>query len=236
MPVPRTAIWMLAQEARALLTRLERVRPFALQETMVPAAALSPAGQFAIDDYLIRGRRHLHALVKEFLRWLRSPQVMWVDAEEAQRRFTVLRLRFNTVLMQFDLFQNVIAQRSERSYAWIQTIWGGGMRGGFQRGASRASWSSTVRKTATSSHVRRNRQESLALPASLVGNGRGRGVLAVGCRHSGLPGAISGSMGAAKRDHRTAHASRRTDFSGSTTIAGDRNARQRHDCCYTVSM
>jgi hypothetical protein len=33
---------LLEQEARALLSRLDRVRPFALTETMVLAAALSP--------------------------------------------------------------------------------------------------------------------------------------------------------------------------------------------------
>ena len=36
----RRHAWLLEQEARALLTRLGRVRPFALQETMLPAAAL----------------------------------------------------------------------------------------------------------------------------------------------------------------------------------------------------
>jgi hypothetical protein len=41
------ATWMLAQEARALLTRLARVKPFALIEPMLPAAALQPAAQLA---------------------------------------------------------------------------------------------------------------------------------------------------------------------------------------------
>ena len=36
------AVWTLTQEARALLTRLSRVKPFALLEPMVPAAALLP--------------------------------------------------------------------------------------------------------------------------------------------------------------------------------------------------
>src|SRR5439155_1002727 len=64
------ASWLLEQEARALLTRLDGVKPFVLQETMVPAAALMPAAQVAIDRYLMRGRRELRAEVLAFLRWL----------------------------------------------------------------------------------------------------------------------------------------------------------------------
>ena len=52
---------MLEQEARALLTRLARVKPFALQETMLPAAELMPDAQMAIENYLIRGRQAICA-------------------------------------------------------------------------------------------------------------------------------------------------------------------------------
>jgi hypothetical protein len=52
-------------------------------------------------------------LVEEFLDWLRSPLAGKADAEEAQRRFTMVRLRFNRVLTHFDLFDNVVAQRSD---------------------------------------------------------------------------------------------------------------------------
>jgi len=103
----------LESETRALLTRLARVQPFALQETMLPAASLQPAAQIAIESFLTTGRRHLRALAEKYLVWLRSPHAMATTAEYAQRRFTLLRLRFNAVLTQFDFFQNVITQRSE---------------------------------------------------------------------------------------------------------------------------
>ena len=51
------AVSLVEQEARALLVRLGRVKPFALQQTMVPAAALPPASLSAIDRYLIEGRQ-----------------------------------------------------------------------------------------------------------------------------------------------------------------------------------
>ncbi|HZW94493.1 MAG TPA: hypothetical protein VFF64_16200 [Candidatus Eremiobacteraceae bacterium] len=113
MPIPPYAAWMLEQEARALLTRLARVKPFALQESMLPAANLLPGSQLAIEKFLMAGRRHLRGLVRRFLRWLRSPARQWSDAEQAQRQFTILRLRFNAVVTHFDMFDNVITQRSE---------------------------------------------------------------------------------------------------------------------------
>jgi len=62
------ASWMLAQEARALLTRLARVKPFALHEPMLPAAAILPTAQTAIERYLAKGRRELRELVHAYLR------------------------------------------------------------------------------------------------------------------------------------------------------------------------
>ncbi len=111
--MPPYASWMLEQEARALLTRLARVKPFALQESMLPAANLLPGSQLAIEKFLMHGRKHLRELVHGFLRWLRSPAGQASDAEQAQRQFTILRLRFNAVVTHFDMFDNVITQRSE---------------------------------------------------------------------------------------------------------------------------
>ncbi|UTY59787.1 hypothetical protein [Massilia sp. erpn] len=123
MAIGSYATWMLAQEARSLLARLALVQPFVLIEPMVPAAALLPAAQSAIERYLLHGRRELRAMVKEFLAWLRSADARRATAAEAQRRFTVLRLRFNAVLTQFDLFNDVITQRSEhKNGVWLSGL------------------------------------------------------------------------------------------------------------------
>lgn len=114
---------MLSQEAHALLTRLARVRPFALVEPMVPAANLLPAAQMAIDTHLISGRRELRRMVRAFIAWLHGPAAGRATAAEAQRRFTYLRLKFNAVLTQFDLFNDVITQRSEsESGVWLSGL------------------------------------------------------------------------------------------------------------------
>ena len=65
---------MLQQEARGLLTRLARVRPFVLVEPMLTAAAPLPHTQSAIDGYLIQGRKRLLNQVHEYLRWLESEE------------------------------------------------------------------------------------------------------------------------------------------------------------------
>lgn len=108
------ALSLVESEARALLVRLGRVRPFALQQTMVPAAALPPALLSAIDQYLIEGRRKVRRMVLGFIRWLRSPAGHASSPEIAQRRFGMLRMRFNVTLAQLDIFASALTQRSEQ--------------------------------------------------------------------------------------------------------------------------
>jgi hypothetical protein len=115
----RRARTLLAQEARALLTRIERLSPFALTMPMVTAAAVSPAAQTGVETLLMRGRRDLTAMVRGYLAWLhgagRPP-----TAAQAQRRFNILRLRFNTIIRHFDVFASVLGQRSEHETGvWV---------------------------------------------------------------------------------------------------------------------
>ncbi len=107
------AACLLAQEGRALLTRLERVKPFVLHTPMVPAATVSLAAQAAIERYLAKGRRALHAKVHEYLHWLAGPEGRRAPPEKMQQRFAFLRLQFNAVLTQFDIFADALTQRSE---------------------------------------------------------------------------------------------------------------------------
>jgi hypothetical protein len=109
-----TASDLLAHEARALLARLGRVKPFVITETMVPAAAISPRALVAIERYLAKGRRELRARVNAYLSWLSTPEARATPPRVLQQRFTFLRLRFNVVLTQFDIFADVLSQRSER--------------------------------------------------------------------------------------------------------------------------
>jgi hypothetical protein len=120
MPARHPAQSMLSLEARALLTRLARVQSFMLHVPMVTAAAISLSAQAAIERYLAEGRRELRELVRAYLAWLGSAEGRLAGAAEAQRRFTVLRLRFNVVLSQFDIFADVLTQRCEHDHGvWL---------------------------------------------------------------------------------------------------------------------
>lgn len=102
----------LGLEARALLSRLSRVKPFALIMPRVPAAGITPTAAKAIDHHLLRGRRELRERVRQYLGWLAGPG-RGATPEEAQRRFSLLRLKFNAVLTQFDIFADALTVRAE---------------------------------------------------------------------------------------------------------------------------
>jgi hypothetical protein len=114
---------MLTDEARALLTRLRRVKSFSLNETMVPAAALSLLAQTAIERQLAGGRRALRRRVNDYLCWLCGPSGRAASPAEAHRRFALLRMLFNAALAQFDLFSQVVTQRSENEIGvWLSGL------------------------------------------------------------------------------------------------------------------
>ncbi len=122
MPISPAAARLLAQETRALLTRLDRLRPFALVEPMVPAAGLFPNAQSAIEQMLFHGRLELREVLHRYLAWLSGPGRA-SSGSQAQRRFTLLKLRFQAVLNEFDMFSEAITQRSEHDNGpWLSGL------------------------------------------------------------------------------------------------------------------
>lgn len=113
---------LLEQEAQGLLTRLDQVRPFVLHETMVLAAALPYPALQRIERFLHGGRVRLRGKVHGYLRWLAGAG-RHADPAEQQQRFVLIRLEFNDVLSQFDLFTEVVTQRSEhRTGVWLSGL------------------------------------------------------------------------------------------------------------------
>lgn len=103
---------LLRSEARGLLARLDQLRPLALNETMVPAAGLPATASLAMERFLHTGRTLLRRQVHRYLSWLDGPGQL-VPAAEQQRHFVVIRMRFNAILSQLDMFTEVVSQRSE---------------------------------------------------------------------------------------------------------------------------
>lgn len=110
---------LLEQEARALLVRIEQVRPLALGETMVAAASLPPRASVQIERFLHAQRLLLKGRVRDYLGWL-TGEGRSASPEEQQYRFVLIRMRFNQILSQFDTFSAVQTQRSDsRTGPWL---------------------------------------------------------------------------------------------------------------------
>ena len=102
--VSPAAIRLLTHDAGALRTRLEQVKPFALHMPMVGAAAPGLQARQEIDLFLESSKQRLRAMLSELLAWLTGPAGRAAEDHVAQRRFTVVRLQFQKLLTQFDLF------------------------------------------------------------------------------------------------------------------------------------
>ena len=107
----RAARRFLLDEALALGYRLRQVQPFALTIPMVSAARLPLRAQQGIDQLLQTGKRELRQKLSQFIRLIRGSENP--GPEDAQKAFAFLKLRFNTLLDQLDIFADVISQRSE---------------------------------------------------------------------------------------------------------------------------
>ncbi|GAA3948300.1 hypothetical protein [Hymenobacter algoricola] len=103
----------LVNEALGLFSRLQTVRSFALGMPMVLAAAVSAPAQAAINAHLARVAFDLRRRLLDFVGWVRSPDSQSLTAEKAQARFVLLKLRFNNLLDQVDIFADVFSQRGE---------------------------------------------------------------------------------------------------------------------------
>jgi len=111
-PSATTAMFLL-YEAAALLGRLDWVRPFSLTMPAVGAAAVTRPALLAMEYHLIRERRLLRSRTNDLAQWLNSPPGRAARPDSQQRKLTMLRLQFNTILDQFDIFADVLSQRGE---------------------------------------------------------------------------------------------------------------------------
>ena len=96
-----------------MLTRLSRIQPFALQEAMVPAAMFSHEAQVAIELHMRDAKEKVHEAINAFLAWIKRWRADKGAPAIAQKKFTLLRLKFNAVLAQLDIFSDALTQRSE---------------------------------------------------------------------------------------------------------------------------
>jgi hypothetical protein len=101
----------LVTEANALLTRLGEVRAFSLKIPMAPAANIPLPAQKAIHHLIREGVMEMKAKVILFIRWLQDEHSL--NPEWAQKQYALLKLKFNWLLDQVDIFADVLSQRAE---------------------------------------------------------------------------------------------------------------------------
>ncbi len=109
---------IVRHEAEGLLGRIRQLRPFSLRMPAVAAATIQPQAMVAIESHLRCAARELATRVRALLAWLGRGAA--IVAADAQHRLTVLRMRFDAVLAELDLFADALAQRSEHELGtWL---------------------------------------------------------------------------------------------------------------------
>jgi hypothetical protein len=110
----------LTREALSLRTRLDRLVPFSLTMTMPNAARVSDEALSSMELHMTASRRKMRRQIAQFIQWVHSPSGGSTPVDAIQRRFAILKMQYNALLSQFDIFADVLVQRSESGTGvWI---------------------------------------------------------------------------------------------------------------------
>ena len=110
----------LLNEAQSMLARLNQVKPFSMTMPMVKGASISNEALRAIMDILEKGKHQLRRSVSGFIKAIASAESRHGDPKPHQVKFTLLKLRFNSILDQLDIFADVLSQRAEHEVGiWL---------------------------------------------------------------------------------------------------------------------
>jgi hypothetical protein len=104
---------LIRQEIVGLEERIAMIRPFALSESMLPAAMPARGTLAKVDRFLGLSRRKWLHRTRTFLCWLNGADQVDVPLDQVYRRFVHLRLQANASLAHLNLFAQAISQRSE---------------------------------------------------------------------------------------------------------------------------
>jgi hypothetical protein len=110
----------LLNEAKSLLTRLQQVKPFSMTMPMVRGASISGSAFKAVSDLLENGKKEIYKSVMNFIASVNNSPKTGEDLSKIQTAFTILKLRYNSILDQLDIFADVLSQRSEHEVGvWL---------------------------------------------------------------------------------------------------------------------
>ncbi|CAB3746066.1 hypothetical protein [Paraburkholderia humisilvae] len=128
------ALRLLEQEVLGIRARLDAQLPYALQMPMVPAANISDEAMSAIERHMQAARQQLRVRIARFLHQLRQLRATPHNTALAQRRYALLKLYFHAALTHFEIFAEVLTQRSQHGTG----IWLAGLDVAAQDGLKQA--------------------------------------------------------------------------------------------------
>ena len=107
----------LINESHSLLARLGQVKPFSMTMPMVKAASVSDKALKEITALLEKGKAELRQNVHRFIRITQAAKHAsnrtQIDMDAFQSGFSILKMRFNNILGDLDIFAAVLTQRAE---------------------------------------------------------------------------------------------------------------------------
>lgn len=113
----------LISESKSLLSRLEEVKPFEMTIPMVRGASVSEEAFKQIGMLLNKGKIDLNKKIRDFINKLKSNMGNEQNEHKLQNQFSSLKLRFNQILDQLDIFADVLSQRGEHETGiWLSGL------------------------------------------------------------------------------------------------------------------
>lgn len=117
------ALRLIEQEVLGIRVRLDAQLPYALQMPMVPAANVSDEAMSAIERHMQAARQQLRVRIARFLQRLRSLRSTPQNIALAQRHYALLKLYFHASLTHFEIFAEVLTQRSQHGTGiWLSGL------------------------------------------------------------------------------------------------------------------
>lgn len=110
----------LANESYSLLSRLCQLKPFSMTMPMVKGASVSNEALRNIMELLESGKAKLYKAITLFIGKIKKAKYKRQHPAELQAEFALLKLRYNSILDQLDIFADVLSQRSEHEVGiWL---------------------------------------------------------------------------------------------------------------------
>jgi hypothetical protein len=117
------SVEFLILESHSLLTRLEQMKPFEMTMPMVKSASVSTEALNLIGKLLEKGKTNLRKSIDQFISFLNSSKGRASREENLQNQFSAMKLRYNQILDQLDIFADVLSQRSEHETGiWLSGL------------------------------------------------------------------------------------------------------------------